>query len=135
MERLREHATIFYCTHILDDVQRVSDAVAILNQGELVTHGPIEELLGGGEIVYTVTLKGNVQSAQERVCAQAWVLGIEASQDKDATKWHVQVTDQETAEENLLPLIMTKGDVRVVNLGLREYSLEEVFLNIVEGKQ
>ena len=32
MERLRKHTTIFYSTHILDDVQRVSDTVVILNQ-------------------------------------------------------------------------------------------------------
>ena len=31
MERLRKHTTIFYSTHILDDVQRVSDSVAIMN--------------------------------------------------------------------------------------------------------
>ncbi len=36
MRRLRKHTTIFYSTHILDDVQRVSDMVAILNRGELV---------------------------------------------------------------------------------------------------
>ncbi len=134
MERLREHATIFYCTHILDDVQRVSDAVAILNHGELVVHGPIEELLGGGDIVYVVTIKGNVESAQARVSGEPWVLGIEVSRDKDATVWHVKVTDKEIAEERLLPLIMAEGDVRVVNLGLREYRLEDVFISIVEGK-
>src|SRR4051812_4734106 len=32
MGRLREHTTIFYSTHILSDVQRVSDTVAILNR-------------------------------------------------------------------------------------------------------
>ncbi|MFX0076839.1 MAG: ABC transporter ATP-binding protein, partial [Candidatus Hermodarchaeota archaeon] len=31
MEKLREYSTIFYSTHILDDVQRVSDTVGILN--------------------------------------------------------------------------------------------------------
>src|SRR5512136_1342418 len=36
MERLRKHTTIFYSTHILDDVQRVSDTVVILNKGALV---------------------------------------------------------------------------------------------------
>ena len=36
MERIKKHATIFYSTHILDDVQRVSDTVAILNYGKLV---------------------------------------------------------------------------------------------------
>src|SRR5512137_2726074 len=33
--RLRKHCTVFYSTHILDDVQRVSDTVVILNKGEL----------------------------------------------------------------------------------------------------
>ena len=47
MERLRKHATIFYSTHILDDVQRVSDTGAILNHGELVAQASINELLTG----------------------------------------------------------------------------------------
>lgn len=35
MERLRKYTTIFYSTHILDDMQRVIDTVCI-NRGELV---------------------------------------------------------------------------------------------------
>jgi hypothetical protein len=31
MEKLREHTTIFYSTHILDDVHRVSGTAIILN--------------------------------------------------------------------------------------------------------
>jgi ABC-2 type transport system ATP-binding protein len=48
MERLRKHTTIFYSTHILDDVQRVSDTVVILNKGKLVAQGTIEEVLAWG---------------------------------------------------------------------------------------
>ena len=40
MSKLRKYTTIFYSTHILDDVQRVSDTVAILNKGQLVAQGP-----------------------------------------------------------------------------------------------
>ena len=60
MERLREHTTIFYCTHILDDVQRVSDTVAILNHGQLIAAGSIAELLSTdqGGVAYEVGLKG-----------------------------------------------------------------------------
>lgn len=47
MARLCKHTTIFYSTHILDDVQRVSDTVAILNNGQLVASGPIEQILNG----------------------------------------------------------------------------------------
>ena len=47
MEALRKYTTIFYSTHILEDVQRVSDSVAILNRGRLVANAPIDELLKG----------------------------------------------------------------------------------------
>ena len=60
MEKLREHATIFYSTHILDDVQRVSDTVAILNHGELVAQAPVAELLSNnGDVIYTLKIKGD----------------------------------------------------------------------------
>jgi ABC-2 type transport system ATP-binding protein len=45
MGRLRSEATIFYSTHILADVQRVSDHVAILDRGRLVQTAPTAELL------------------------------------------------------------------------------------------
>ena len=134
MERLRKHATIFYCTHILDDVQKISDTVAILNHGELVAYGPIEELLAGGDIVYAVTIKGDAASAHARVSGEAWVSKIEVSRDGDASTWLVTVTDQEIAEAQLLPLILAGGSARVVNMGLKEYELEDVFMNVVEGK-
>ena len=40
MRGLRGDVTVFYSTHILDDVQRVSDHVAILDHGRLVTAAP-----------------------------------------------------------------------------------------------
>ncbi len=56
MSRIRKYATIFYCTHILDDVQRVSDQVAIVNKGEMITQAPIDELLAGtGDTIFRVT--------------------------------------------------------------------------------
>jgi ABC-2 type transport system ATP-binding protein len=45
LERLRGHATVLYSTHILDDVQRVSDRVAILDHGRLVRASATDELM------------------------------------------------------------------------------------------
>jgi ABC-2 type transport system ATP-binding protein len=47
MERLRKHTTIFYSTHILEDVQPVSDTYVILNHGEQIAQAPLEQLLAG----------------------------------------------------------------------------------------
>ena len=67
MECLRSVTTIFYSTDILDDVQQVSDTVAILNKGRLITQGPIEMLLSDGQIAYRVTMKGQVETAYDRL--------------------------------------------------------------------
>ena len=133
MSGIREHATIFYCTHILDDVQRVSDQVAIVNQGDLITQGPIEELLAGtGDIVYSVTMRGDADRAYSEVNDLTWVSGIESSQRADKTVWDITVTDQEAAEDNIMSLLVYSG-LRVSDFGRKEDNLEDIFLNIVEG--
>ncbi|MHA2078922.1 MAG: ABC transporter ATP-binding protein, partial [Candidatus Thorarchaeota archaeon] len=64
MEALRAETTIFYSTHILDDVQRVSDMVAILNKGKLIAQAPIGELLAGTEgIAYAITMEGDASKS------------------------------------------------------------------------
>jgi ABC-2 type transport system ATP-binding protein len=135
MERLRVHTTIFYSTHILDDVQRVSDTVAILNHGDLVAYGPIQELLAAGDgNVYTVTMTGDVDSAYQRVSAQSWVTGIQVNARNGATAWNVSVTDRAAAEAHLLRLLLADEQMRVTDFRRRQYELEDVFLKIVEGK-
>ena len=135
MSRLRKYATIFYCTHILDDAQRVSDQVAIVNQGELITQTSIEELLvGTGDLVYSVTLKGDTQSAYTQVAQQSWVSGIEVSQNGEQFAWQVSVTDEAAAEDQLMGLLVSNG-LKVSNFSRKEQNLEDVFINIVERSQ
>jgi ABC-2 type transport system ATP-binding protein len=135
MSRIRKHATIFYCTHILDDVQRVSDQVAIVNQGELVAQANIDELLAGtGDVIYSVALRGDAQSAYTQIHQQPWVSGIEANQEGDQTTWQVSVTDENAAKDQLMGLLVSSG-VKVSNFSRKEQNLEDVFINIIERSQ
>jgi ABC-2 type transport system ATP-binding protein len=135
MSRIRKYATIFYCTHILDDVQRVSDQVAIVNQGELVTQASIEELLAGtGDVIYSVTLRGDTQGAYPQVNQLPWVSGIEASHEDGHAIWQVSVTDEAAAEDQLMGLLVSSG-LKVSNFGRQEQNLEDVFINIIERSQ
>jgi ABC-2 type transport system ATP-binding protein len=135
MERLRKHTTIFYSTHILSDVQRVSDTVAILNKGQLVAQAPIEQLLagGGGSTIYVMALKGDLAQAQQRVSALPWVANLAVKPDNTHTDWQVTVTDEAAAEEQLLRVILSDAQVKVLEFGRKKYELEEVFLGLVEG--
>ncbi len=75
MNKIRGRTTIFYSTHILDDVQRVSDVVAIMNHGELVAQAPIEELLRGkGDATYRITTKdGDAAGMRKKILLLPWV--------------------------------------------------------------
>jgi ABC-2 type transport system ATP-binding protein len=135
MERLRKHTTIFYSTHLLDDVQRVSDRVAILNHGRLVAEAPIADLLGrgNGNTSYTLTLRGNPAAAQARVAAQPWVHDLAATQQDGQITWRVSVTDEAAAEAHLLGLISADRNVTVTAFGRQTQNLEDVFLRLMEG--
>ena len=134
MRRIQKHATIFYSTHILDDVQRVSDNVAILNHGKLVAMAPIEELLAGSQgTVYSLGIEGNAGPVQERVRSQAWVTDIEVVTEDGETTWQVAVTDNAAAKDQLLRLVMSDEQITVTRFGEKTYALEEIFMNIVEG--
>jgi ABC-2 type transport system ATP-binding protein len=134
MSRLRKHTTIFYCTHILDDVQQVSDTVAILNHGELVAQAPLQELLSGSEgIIYKIVLEGDVSHVHARLSSLPWISGINATILEAQTTWQVSVTDEAAAKSELLQMLVCDEHVCVVEFGRKKYELEDVFLNIVEG--
>ena len=135
MERLRRYTTIFYSTHILDDVQQVSDTVAILNHGQLVTHGPVEMLLNGsGKTVYTVSLKGRLDALYQKVAQRPWVEQIDTAQQEDSiTGWQVAVTDETAAEQELFRLLAQDEQAVVVKYGRKTYELEEIFMQLVNG--
>jgi ABC-2 type transport system ATP-binding protein len=133
MSKLRKYTTVFYSTHILDDVQRVSDTVVILNKGELVAQGPIEELLAGSEgVIYIIHLKGDVAAARAQVEAMPWVSAIKSSEHNDETIWQVSISDSAAAETGLLKLLVN-GPVLVTEFRRKQYELEDVFLQVVEG--
>jgi ABC-2 type transport system ATP-binding protein len=137
MERLRKHTTIFYSTHILSDVQRVSDTVAILKYGQLIAQAPIEELLAGNEgVVYTIDIKGSVNGAQSRVSSLPWVTAVNTLPSGNGqTRWQVSVTDEAAAENQLLRLMLEDSQLTVTDFGRKKHDLEEVFMSIVGEEQ
>ncbi len=136
MEQLRERATIFYSTHILDDVQRVSDRVVILNRGELVAQGTVQGLLAGDQgAVYTLLTQGDPTQAQKRLSNQPWVSDLELSTQDGNTRWSVAVSDADAAQARLLRLVMQDEWIQVVEYGRQKLELEEIFMRLVQENE
>ena len=45
----KEGKTIFYCSHMMDVVEKVSDRILLINNGEIVADGTFEQLKAGGD--------------------------------------------------------------------------------------
>ncbi len=134
MERLRERTTIFYSTHILDDVQQVSDTVAILKEGQLVSQGPISDLLAGdGQTIYLLDVRGDGSEAARKIDAQPWVAALEITPNQGGAAWRVTVNDPAAAETQLLRLLLADPEVSVTSFNQQRLELEAVFIDLVEG--
>jgi ABC-2 type transport system ATP-binding protein len=133
MSKLREDTTIFYSTHILDDVQRVSDTVAILNKGKLVAQGPIQELLAVSEgVVYVIKTKNSSETIREKLIDLPWIINLQISQERDQYVWLVNVNSEEKAEEHLLRMILSDKSIKITEYRKQKFELEDIFLKVIK---
>jgi ABC-2 type transport system ATP-binding protein len=65
LDQVRQGATIFLTSHVLEVVERLCERVAIIHEGRLVQLGTLEELRSGGETLEDLFVR--VVGAQERV--------------------------------------------------------------------
>jgi ABC-2 type transport system ATP-binding protein len=117
-------ATIFFSSHILEQVEAVCDRVGILQNGELVAVDTIEglrESIGGGtKLVITVDHleNGTVEAIRT-------VEGVETVVPNDEST--VAVTCTNDAKMDILVELHSAG-VDVVNFRTEEASLEDMFI-------
>jgi ABC-2 type transport system ATP-binding protein len=91
LEGLKERMTIFYSSHILDDVERVADHVIVLDHGEIIEQGPMASFLGGGAATYRVVLDGDDAAAIDSLGREPWV---GATRMLEPRAWEIDVTDR-----------------------------------------
>ncbi|MGI2335203.1 MAG: ABC transporter ATP-binding protein [Dehalogenimonas sp.] len=132
--QLRKKTTILYSTHILSDVQRVSDEVIIINKGRLVTQSNIARLLADKDSSYSLVTRGDSNVLHDIFSAQEWIGRVLHNVENGQYHWDISVKDIEVAEGHLLKLALAAEGVFVVDFGRRKHHLEEVFMSLVEGE-
>ena len=130
LDRLREQATIFFSTHILEDVERLSDTIAVLDRGRIVASGPIDTFLMGETGQYSLTLNGSSDGFLAALAEAPWVDSVEPTAE---TTWNITVTDRTAAEHLLLRSVVGHRDVQVVDFRPARRSLEEIYLELTEA--
>lgn len=106
--------TIFFNSHVLSDVEKICDRVALLAQGELIAIGSMQDLLGTAEH-YRVTVKGGRPEMLHE-----WIPNLEFQDGL----WTGQLNGQ---PEDLLGSLRLMN-AQLISIELARPSLEEFFV-------
>lgn len=125
--RLRGAATVLFSSHILGDVQEVCDTVGILDHGQLLFQGPLQDLLVGSAVPqYVARCRPPVAPVAEALRRHDWVQAVESTDGDDLL---ITVRSLEEAESEL-PGALADAGARVVSIGPRAVTLEQAFLEV-----
>ncbi|NBC95941.1 MAG: ATP-binding cassette domain-containing protein [Deinococcus-Thermus bacterium] len=134
LKRLRGRTTTLFSTHLLEDVERIADSVAILDRGRLRLQAPLAEVhRAGAGGRYRLTVRGDAMERLAVLAQQPWVAHVASDRDGEDTIVRVDVRDEARAETELLPLLTETRSVRVRAFGAETDRLEDVFVRLFDG--
>jgi ABC-2 type transport system ATP-binding protein len=146
--RLRDemHITILYTSHLMEEVQEISDRVAIMDHGEVIALGTVGELIQSvgeedrlvlhvGQQPIAETLLGTLQTSVESVTSAIFehngAIPVEDQAATPAAEGSIVIKAKRgrRALPHLLT-ILNEARVEVQSIEVQEPSLEAVFLNL-----
>ena len=128
---LRGRTTVFFSTHILADVERVCDAVAILERGRVVASAGVEELTAratANRLIVEVEDSVAAAAVAGALAGRAWLKSIET----DGRALHLAVSDLPSAQREI-PAAIAAAGMALRRFEIGETSLEDVFVELVGG--
>jgi ABC-2 type transport system ATP-binding protein len=138
MHELKGETTIFYSTHILDDVQRVSDSVAILDHGRLVKAAPTHVLLGSfTRNMLRVVVSGATPRTSDAIGGLPGVASVTvASRAGDVTSYDVTVASGASADvQRTITRFAVDAGLTLISNSEETLDLETVFLRLIDQKE
>ena len=138
MGEIKGDVTVFYSTHILDDVQRVSDHVAILDHGRLVRAQPTAQLLSSfSSDRMRVVLGFATDDTAVALTAIPGVASVEPTdRDADSRSYLLRIDPDATAAvQRGITRLAADTDLTVIDNSLVREGLEDVFMRLVDTKE
>ncbi|HEB63943.1 MAG TPA: ABC transporter ATP-binding protein [Chloroflexi bacterium] len=130
LELNRQGLAVLYTTHYMEEAQELSHRIGIIDQGQLIAEGTLEELIRTTDVRESVVLSLDAPPEDPAaLCAALEALpGVEKAASPDANLI-LEVEAANAALPRLLPRLSALGH-RVRRIELREPNLEAVFLHL-----
>ena len=125
-----EGRTVMLSSHLLDEVERTCDAVAIVDHGRVVRQGPINELLAGAALVLQVEC-AEPERARALLVGTALAVADGATVAAEPTGLGITLpagTGRDVVAE--INRLLVEGGIAVYRLQVIQASLESWFLEV-----
>jgi ABC-2 type transport system ATP-binding protein len=125
-----QHRAILLCTHDLDEAQRISDRVVILDRGRIVREGATGELRSAGRPSFRAELVADESAVGSALRAA----GVNVDR-VSAANGHLEVrwSTDDPAEDNTRALrALLDAGARVISVNAETRSLEDAYLAIIK---
>ena len=140
MKKMTEWAengkTILISSHILHDIQSLTDNIALINNGKMLAHGnrhEIRNLINVPRPISIVPVKdGNLRKLAKRLLDEKWTKAT--SIDEDTNELTVETTQTEDVYLEI-PKILQKEKITVERIYSEDDSLDSLYAKLVEGHQ
>jgi len=121
---------ILLCTHDLDEAQRISDRVVIVDRGRIVREGPTDELRSAGRPSFRAELVADEAAVRAALRTAGVTIGdLSAANGRLELRW----TTDDPAENNTRALrALLDAGVRVISVNAETRSLEDAYLAIIK---
>jgi len=121
-----EGRTVMLSSHLLDEVERTCDAVAIVDHGQVIRQGPIDELTGAGGAA--VEVQCSDAPAAARALGQGTIASrVAVSEDRLTVTLAAGSAREQIAEINRR---LAEAGISVYSLRQTHASLEDWFLSV-----
>jgi ABC-2 type transport system ATP-binding protein len=117
--------TVFFCSHILPDVEQLCDRVAILNRGKLVEAGRLSEIIDVSLRAVEVVVEGLSAELETRIA------GSFRDLRRQGPRSHLSFPDSSSFESALALLL--SGGARLVSVNPVKETLEDHFVREVRA--
>ncbi len=127
---VKSQMTVVFSTHILSDVERICDRVAVLHDGELALCGGLEELKSGHKRDEMILELMNEEDAKK---VQGMLRLTEGITDVNRSRLSltIRVQDVQKSGFQILALIL-KEQIQVLKYEVQEPNLETLFMEVVK---
>jgi ABC-2 type transport system ATP-binding protein len=122
----RQGKTIFFCSHLLYEVEQICSRVAIIRRGKVLAEGKISELLHPSKYVEVVV--NEIARASEILRSVDWIVNLQVG-EKSVT---LQLKDLEASQ--VVRLLSEQGIYPSAVIP-KSSSLEDFFLEVTGGEE